>query len=1034
MHLEEFYRRLLPSSGTYALWYRDGGFPKHVFFRSIEDLIAGTQDRLNVVDLYYATASFTGRKRDQDSVHLIKSLRIDIDAGPEKHAKDPEGTYPDARTAVIALREAVTAGLPKPTVIVTSGFGLHVYWQLSEDVSAAEWQVAADALKLACAHVGLRADPKITADSARILRPLGSLHNCGAAVGAGLARLNPDAVYDLDAITATLKALVPQDAFPSEAVAKYDLSVNAEALHVEMPPASIHKVADNCAAIAWVRDTRGDVPEPVWRQFMGVAKYCADGQDVIHPWSQGDDRYDEAETQAKFDRWETPPATCDGFLPYGKCSGCKHQGRIKTPKQLGYVSQAPEAEEVAPAKPQAPEASDPQDLPEPEVAMAMPVLDRPTSECAVPGRPDLFDETQPFFFAENKEHWVLYHNAQVKDNDATGADIWKTVRRKVVHRLIWVDSCTQAGATDTGSSLTMIGCVDRIDAKTYQILQMPAETTASPDTLTKFMHGQGIFTDAENASSKKDLAKFILREQIRSQENMNFVVRDRFGYHHHDGALICCQGSYAVYPRGTPGGEIRRVVMNHKIQAMGTALGTSCLPDSRTGQWDGSAWREYVAPAAARYIGFLRKHYNHSGYEVARLALSVCLASPFLVFAADAPLTDDPELPATGLVVSLFSQGSGKGKSAIQEVIAAAYGKASLKRAGKKSAMTETARNTLAHQTAIYPFIMDEVTRNGAEDTAQMIDTLANGQGRVRAQRDGSVTESAKTWAFVSCLSTNMPQRELLALAQKSSNALNLRLLELDFDSLTASGNHSEFVEDFKRLTLDAGAFGLLLAYFAVNRGEGELTFMTQANMRKAYEFLEVGQDYRFFARGLAAMMTMHELLGKYAPFDLDELKQTYKDTVITAAMAVTPEGNNALNDINKLVNDLSANIAVTKTWNHKRGAHATEDVITNPNVRLPLVGRESQADGVVVILKSAVQAWCTENEVSFKGFLDRAHKANLLIVDRNGKAERRMVLTSGLRSMPTVNAWALRFRTNPVAIVAREEGTGPAAEQTGTD
>ena len=1034
MQLEEFYTRLLPASGTYALWYRDGGFPKHVFFKSIQDLVAGTQDRLGVVDLYYATASFTGRKRDQDSVHMLKALRVDIDAGEVKHAKDPEGTYPDARSAVLAVRDATRAGLPTPTLILTSGFGLHLYWQLTEDVYPIEWQKAAEALKLACTHVGLRADPKITADSARVLRPVGALHNCGATVGAGLTRLNAEAVYDINDITGQLLALLPKDDFAAVAApTKYDLSVNAEALHVEMPPASIHKVADNCAAIAWVRDTRGDVPEPVWRQFMGVAKYCTDGQDVIHPWSQGDDRYDEAETQAKFDRWETPPATCDGFAPYGKCKGCKHQGRITTPKQLGYVSIAPVVEEAAPAQLEAAQASDPDDLPEPEVAMTMPVLDRPVSDCAVPGRPDLFDETQPFFFAEHKNHWVLYHNAQVKDNDATGADIWKTVRRKVVHRLIWVDSCTQAGATDTGSGLSMLGCVDRIDAKTYQTLQMPAETTASADTLTKFMHGQGIFTDAENANSKKDLAKYILREQIRSQENMNFVVRDRFGYHHHDGALICCQGSFAVYPRGTPGGEIRRVVMNNKIHALGTALGTACLPESRTGQWDGTAWREHVAPAAARYIGFLRKHYNHEGYEVARLALSVCLASPFLVFAADAPLTDDPELPATGLVVSLFSQGSGKGKSALQEVIAAAYGKASLKRAGKKSAMTETARNTLAHQTAIYPFIMDEVTRNGAEDTAQMIDTLANGQGRVRAQRDGSVTESAKTWAFVSCLSTNMPQRELLALAQKSSNALNLRLLELDFDSLQASGNHSEFVEDFKRLTLDAGAFGMLLAYFAVNRGEGELTFMTQANMRRAYDYLEVGQDYRFFARGLAAMMTMHELLGKYAPFSLEELMRTYKDTVITAALAITPEGSNALNDINKLVSDLSANIVVTRTWNHKRGTHATEDVITNPSVHLPLVGRESQADGVVVILKSAVQAWCTENEISFKGFLDRAHKANLLIVDRTGKAERRMVLTSGLRSMPTVNAWALRFRTSPVAVVARGEEAEPA-EQTGTE
>jgi hypothetical protein len=78
--------------------------------------------------------------RSQDNATGLKSLFLDIDI------KAGSG-YPDVPSAVAALGEFLKAtGIPRPTMIVGSGGGMHVYWVLDRAVIPAEWQPLADAL------------------------------------------------------------------------------------------------------------------------------------------------------------------------------------------------------------------------------------------------------------------------------------------------------------------------------------------------------------------------------------------------------------------------------------------------------------------------------------------------------------------------------------------------------------------------------------------------------------------------------------------------------------------------------------------------------------------------------------------------------------------------------------------------------------------------------------------------------------------------------------------------------------------------
>lgn len=343
LNVREFLGHVLPQGGSFCLFHKASGYPEHEWFATQDELCAGIERHADTVDLYFATAAYSEpTERTQANVRALKSLRLDIDAGAKKFAKDPEGTYPTQRDAVVALNAAFKAGLPKASIVLSSGEGVHAYWALAEDADPESWVKAAVVLQKVCEHLGLKVDNKVTRDSARVLRPVGAMHNNGTRVGATLCKLTNPEPWNLEALRMSLIELLPEeDQFAVAAEAsKLKRNVNDDILTVQGPPASIVKVAEHCQAIAWVRDTRGDVPEPVWRSFMGVAKYCEDGQDYIHPWSEGDSRYDYDATQAKFDRWETPPATCDSFRAYGKCKDCKYSGKITTPKQLGTLTPA----------------------------------------------------------------------------------------------------------------------------------------------------------------------------------------------------------------------------------------------------------------------------------------------------------------------------------------------------------------------------------------------------------------------------------------------------------------------------------------------------------------------------------------------------------------------------------------------------------------------------------------------------------------------------------------------------------------------
>jgi hypothetical protein len=68
----------------------------------------------------------------------------------------------------------IAAGLPRPSVMVWSGGGVHAYWIFDQPVPKERWTVIAQALRAAVEESGLPADLQCTTDAARVLRIAGT--------------------------------------------------------------------------------------------------------------------------------------------------------------------------------------------------------------------------------------------------------------------------------------------------------------------------------------------------------------------------------------------------------------------------------------------------------------------------------------------------------------------------------------------------------------------------------------------------------------------------------------------------------------------------------------------------------------------------------------------------------------------------------------------------------------------------------------------------------------------------------------------
>ncbi len=332
MNTLEFLQRVLPSAGFYVTTVINPDGRRQGFFSTVDELakaVTGLDQRGN--NTYFALSAFVEKgNRKQENVRATKVIALDVDCGEGK-------PFPTWREGLLALGKFIQQlNLPKP-LIIHSGNGLHVYWVLTEELEPVRWKPLAEAMKAAAKDKGFEIDPAVPADSARVLRPVGTTNPKGG----NIVRLLLDAPdVAVEVLAAALSAYMV--AQPVSLPRSTSSSPLAQALQVQQdfPPANATVIATKCQQIGWAAKNQGDVEEPFWYAMIGVAAHCQDPEATAISWSDQHPGYNASETLRKLSHWKTAttgPSTCKKFeeLRPAGCKGCKFKDKVGTPARLG---------------------------------------------------------------------------------------------------------------------------------------------------------------------------------------------------------------------------------------------------------------------------------------------------------------------------------------------------------------------------------------------------------------------------------------------------------------------------------------------------------------------------------------------------------------------------------------------------------------------------------------------------------------------------------------------------------------------------
>jgi len=274
-------------------------------------------------------------KRTRTNVDKLKALWLDIDF------KSAGGSL---ATAMLALNDFQTkTGFAKPTAIVHSGNGVHVYWALVKAIPLVEWLPLANAFKALCQAHDLPADHMCTADASRVLRPPGTHNRKKEPLPVRILGIEPTRMYEPDGLMKMLPG-VSDNAIPAHLRGLQATNEFSGSNHVRQT--SCKELVRNCAAMKHIFMTGGaEQDEPEWNSTLLLLKYVDGGEKLVHPMSSKHIGYDYETTQEKWQQklnaetsGPTLCSTFEGWHP-NLCVGCPiyKSKKQKTPLSLAYV-------------------------------------------------------------------------------------------------------------------------------------------------------------------------------------------------------------------------------------------------------------------------------------------------------------------------------------------------------------------------------------------------------------------------------------------------------------------------------------------------------------------------------------------------------------------------------------------------------------------------------------------------------------------------------------------------------------------------
>lgn len=332
---------------NYIKWQYDGS-GRDIYFCTSTQSMAQRKDGKGGRVYYNAM-------RSQEQAVKLKAIFIDIDL------KDGDHGYSTMQELTAALGAFLKAtGLPRPTMMVMSGGGVHVYWLLHTPLGVNEWLPLAYALNEAIRRHGLKCDSQCTIDSARVLRVPGTsnfkfdppkpvtLHGnyldfdyLNTKIEKALEPYKVKVPYSISSPFMSILPPKPPLAGTSDLSAGIDIS--------GAQPVDLNSLVAECGFITEALATGGrSFTNPLWNLTTLISTFTTGSRADAHRMASGHDDYSIQETDELFDRkveekllrdigWPTCAAIKSSGCSH--CAVCVHLSENKSP--LNHSLKAP---------------------------------------------------------------------------------------------------------------------------------------------------------------------------------------------------------------------------------------------------------------------------------------------------------------------------------------------------------------------------------------------------------------------------------------------------------------------------------------------------------------------------------------------------------------------------------------------------------------------------------------------------------------------------------------------------------------------
>lgn len=350
--ITEFYKKALPSQGVYCIATIEpnkDARTRHYYVESIAELEPKIEELKPLgTNIYVSHSTYKGYKRAKDNAVYSKAFFVDLDVDPQEDVPDEEKNnkkYISKEEAEAALDAFVVEFNLPPPVKLDSGRGIWAWWAFDRDIPISEWNLYAEVFKKYCLDNGLKIDPNVTADSARVTRTPNCTNWKANPPTETKVLSNELPIYVFDEFKEFLDTISPVD-LSIEAIlkaAKKGLSQEErEAQGGNLYENNFAQLLDEsvrgigCQQIKYAYENQDKVDYDLWTACLTVASRCVDAETAIHTMSEKAPSYDRQATILKAATFGGvhPCTSFENANPDG-CEGCIKRGAISNPLYFG---------------------------------------------------------------------------------------------------------------------------------------------------------------------------------------------------------------------------------------------------------------------------------------------------------------------------------------------------------------------------------------------------------------------------------------------------------------------------------------------------------------------------------------------------------------------------------------------------------------------------------------------------------------------------------------------------------------------------